>query len=97
MGRVEGDAFDSAVGSARRTDEVRLQCSRRRSSVFVAGRRVGAIAAALPSPAALRQRVGLVAHVFATPIPVVWGFGLRELFEWTDEAVLLMKRIHGAR
>ena len=64
---------------------------------FVAGRRVGAIAAALPSPAALRQRVGLVAHVFSTPIPVVWGFGLRELFEWSDEAVSLMKRIHGAR
>ena len=41
--------------------------------------------------------MGLVAHVFSTPIPEVWGFELRDLCQWADEAVSLMRRIHGAR
>ena len=48
--------------------------------------RVGDVAATLPAPAALLQMVGLVAHVFATPIPAVWQMELGELYRWTDEA-----------
>ena len=40
--------------------------------------------------------VGLVAHVFATPIPAVWNMELAELYQWTDEAASLMRRIHGS-
>ena len=58
--------------------------------------RVGAVAAALPAPAAMRQMVGLVAHVFSTPIPAVWEMGLGELFRWADEAGSLMRRIYGS-
>lgn len=51
-------------------------------------RRVGVVVAGgLPTSDALRQRVGLVAHVFSTPIPAVWGFELRDLHQWVDEAV----------
>ena len=57
---------------------------------------VGEVAAALPATPALRQMVGLVAHVFATPIPVVWEMELAELYRWTDEAGSLVRRVHGS-
>ena len=40
--------------------------------------------------------VGLVAHVFATPILAVWEMELGELYRWTDEAGSLVRRIYGS-
>ena len=37
--------------------------------------------------------VGLVAHVFSTPLPDVWDMDLRDLSEWAHEAGSLLKRL----
>lgn len=53
------------------------------------------MAATLPSESAVREAVGLVAHVYSTPVGEVWAMPLRELAAWVVEADRLLRRLHG--
>ena len=53
---------------------------------------VGQSARRLPSPADLRRAVGIVAHVFSTPIPAVWEMELADAFRWAVEGAKMMRR-----
>ena len=43
---------------------------------------LGAVATREPSAADLDETVGMVAHAFSTPLPVVWEMTVRELAGW---------------
>ena len=59
-------------------------------------RRLGVLAEkALPSEADMRQAVGLVAHVFSTPLGEVLSLPLRDLYAWAGDAATLLRRLHG--
>ena len=52
------------------------------------------MAATLPSEADARYAVGLVAHVYSTPLREVWAMPLRELAAWAHDAIALLRRPH---
>lgn len=53
------------------------------------------MAESLPSEAALSEAVGLVAHVYSTPLGDVLAMELRELGEWAQAAAALLRRLNG--
>ena len=58
-------------------------------------RRIGTLAEALPSDADLRRLVGLVAHVYSTPLSEVMAMELRDLFPWANAAAVLLRETRG--
>ena len=62
--------------------------------VGAAFRPIGTTAATLPSEADARYAVGLVAHVYSTPLREVWAMPLRELAAWAHDAIALLRRLH---
>lgn len=43
-----------------------------------------------------RRAMGLVSHVFATPVADLWDMELAELGAWTDEASWLVRRLYAS-
>lgn len=54
-------------------------------------RRIGGLAEALPSDADLRRLVGVVAHVYSTPLSEVMAMELRDLFPWAKAAAEMLR------
>ena len=53
------------------------------------------MADALPSRRRIIRAVGIIAHVFHTPLDAAWGMTLADIEVWAGEAWRLLERLRG--